>query len=94
MTSISELTTTDASMGPIVGGYWDCFFEEESPFSVQELRKILPAALATETDLDKHSHEWESPADFPEIVGTWFKRQREILFKGMSIHGPADIMRV
>jgi hypothetical protein len=94
MISMSKLITTDASMDPIVGGYWDSFFEEKPPFSVQELREILPVALAMETALDKHSHRWESPADFPAIVGTWFRRQREILFKGMLIYGPADIMLV
>jgi hypothetical protein len=94
MISMSELTTTNASMGPIVRGCWDSFFEEKPPFSVQELREILPVALATETDLNKHLHKWESPADFLEIVGTWFRRQREILFKGMSIYSLADIMLV
>ena len=51
-------------------------------------------ALATEMDPEKHPHKWESPNDFPEIVGTWFGRQREILFRGMSIYGAADIMIV
>jgi len=92
--STSKLTTTEASMGPIVGGCWDSSFKEKPPFSVQELREILPVALATETDLNEHSHKWESPADFPEIVGTWFSGQREILFKGMSIYSPADIIPV
>jgi len=94
MISMSKPTTTEASIGLIVGSCWDSFFEEKPPFSVQELREILPVALATETDLDEHSHKWESPADFPEIVGTWFRGQREILFKGMSIYGPADIIPV
>src|SRR5271170_1618597 len=92
--SISKLTTTDASIGPVVGGYWDSYFDGKQPFSVQELRVILPMALATEMDLKKHPDKWESPDDFPEIVGTWFGRQREILFKGMSISGAADIMPV
>jgi hypothetical protein len=92
--SISKLTTTDVSIGPVVGGYWDSYFDGKQPFSVQELRVILPMALATEMDPKKHPHKWESPDDFPEIVGTWFRRQREILFRGISIYGTADIMIV
>jgi hypothetical protein len=51
-------------------------------------------ALVTETDLNKHSHKWESPTNFLEIVGTWFRRQREILFKRMLIYSLADIILV
>ena len=92
MISMSKLTTTDVSIGPVVGGYWDSYFDGKQPFSVQELRVILPAALATEMDPEKHPHKWESPDDFSEIVGTWFRRQ--IFFKGMSIYGEADTMAV
>ena len=76
--------------GLVVDGYWDAYFDGERPFSVQELRVILPVALTAAMDPDK----WESPDDFPEIVGTWFGRQREILFKEMPISGAADIMPV
>lgn len=62
--------------------------------SRNELGEILPVALATESGLDRDSHEWESPADFPEVIGTWFRRQREILFRGMSICGAGDVMLV
>jgi hypothetical protein len=94
MISMSKLTTTDVLIGPVVGGSWDSYFDGKQPFSVQELRAILPLSLATVMDPEKHPHKWESPDDFPEIVGTWFARQREILFKAMSINGAADIMAV
>jgi hypothetical protein len=54
--SMSKLTTANASISLIGGAYWDSFFEEKPPFSVQELREILPIAIATETDCDKHLH--------------------------------------
>jgi hypothetical protein len=80
--------------GPVVYGSWDSYFDGERPFSVQELRAILPTTLAAAIDPENNQHKWESPDDFPEIVGTWFGRQREILFKEMSISGAADIMPV
>ena len=40
---MSKLTTTNKSMGPIVGGYENSFFEEKPPSSAQELKEILPS---------------------------------------------------
>ena len=65
--------------GPVVDGYWDSYFNGERPPSAQELRVILPVALAAATDPESNPDKWESPDDFPEIVGTWFGRQREVL---------------
>jgi hypothetical protein len=46
MNSMSKLTTSDESMGSIVCGYWDSFFQEKSPSSAQEPRGILPSVGA------------------------------------------------
>ncbi len=89
---MSELTTTNPAIDPIVGGFWVSLFQQKPSFGLQELRGTLPVALATETDLDRHLRKWERPAKFLEIVRTWFRRQREILFEGMSIYGLADTM--
>lgn len=91
----SMLTLANASTSQVVGGYKDFFFDNEKPpFSVQELRKILPVVVATETEHSYHLHKWESLADFPEPVGAWFRRQGQTLFEGRLINGPADIMLV
>jgi len=89
-----EVIMTNASTYPIIGGLWNSLFDEGHPFSVEELREVLSTALTIVIDLNKYAHEWESPADFPEIIRTWFSRQREILFKGMLIDGPGDILPV
>ena len=80
--------------GPVVDGFWDSYFNEKRPLSVQELKEILPVALAAATDPEDNPHKWESPDDFPKIVRAWFTRQREILFKGISISSAADIIPV
>jgi hypothetical protein len=79
---------------PVVDGDWDSYFDGQQPFSVREFREILPVALTTAMGPENHPHKWKSPDDFPEIVSIWFRRQREILFKGMSISGAADILPV
>jgi len=94
MMSMTKVATADVSVGPVVRGCWDSYFDGKRPLSIKELRVILPKALATEMDPEKHTHKWESPGDFPEIVGTWFGGQREILFQGMSVYNAADIMTV
>ncbi|PMD48011.1 hypothetical protein L207DRAFT_505117 [Hyaloscypha variabilis F] len=95
MTSMSKLTLADASTSQVIGGYKDFVFDDgKPPFSVQELRKILPVVVATETEHNYHLHKWENLADFPEIVGAWLRRQGQTLFKGRLIKGPVDIMLV
>jgi hypothetical protein len=93
MTAMSKLTLANATTSQVVGGYKDFFFDDKKPpFSIQELRKILPVVVATEMEHSYHMHKWESLADFPETVGAWFRRQGQTLFEGMLINGPADIM--
>jgi len=42
MISMSKLTMTDASMGPIVGGYRDSFFDEKPPSASRNSGKFCP----------------------------------------------------
>lgn len=76
MISVSKLTKAGCSLFTNGDGSWDIYFDDGDSFSVREFRTILPMAIANFRDLDRNSYKWESPADFPEIIRDWFRRQR------------------
>ncbi len=71
-------------------GRWDVYFNDRAPCSITESRSVASQALA---GMDKHvgSYSWESPADFPDIIYQCFDRQKEGIFKGISVDSKEDI---
>jgi hypothetical protein len=84
-----EKTETDFSHGSS-REEWDGYFFAKNPHSNNDLRRLIPPALAALQE-DHPSDGWITPKNLPEPVQNWLRGQKQILFADISISSFQDI---
>ncbi|KAH8704190.1 hypothetical protein BGW36DRAFT_355563 [Talaromyces proteolyticus] len=72
-------------------GSCDARFFSEKPWSNQELRELIPPALAALETAGLSSANWSLPTDLPDPVLYWLKGQKHILFSKTPISSLEDV---
>ena len=85
---LQELQLTDVSNSLDTTSYQ--LFNELS-HSNESLRSLTAEVLDSWPEYEE-DHEWKDVADFPEPVSRWFKGQKYILFRDMTLSSLTDIM--
>jgi hypothetical protein len=73
-------------------GSWHDILFLKQPYSNQELRQLIPPALAVlKSDCSLNS--WRVPSDLPKPVFEWLQGQKQILFADVAISSFTDIVQ-